>query len=137
MTAPDAAVKALMDLGRRQGRVSTEDVRRLLPLDAITVEELANLILRLEERGIAVDVDPALFVPSGGAAAAAPIAADVLQSKLPKPAAGKENPPGPPRMPPPISSIGRGAGRRFQVWWVILATVIAIAILVIASFALR
>ncbi len=137
MTAPDSAVKALMDLGRRQGRVSTEDVRQLLPLNAMSAEEIANLILRLEERGIAVDVDPALFVPTGrGAATSAAPPLELPRSEAPKPPRA-ENRPDPPRAPPPAFSIGRSAGTRFPVWWVILATVIAIALLVAASFALR
>jgi MFS superfamily sulfate permease-like transporter len=57
------AVDRLIQLGRRQGGLEIEDIRQALPIDTMTIEELADVVARLEEAGISVEIDAALLTP--------------------------------------------------------------------------
>jgi len=56
-------VDRLIQLGRRQGGLEIKDIRQALPIDTMTIEELADVVARLEEAGISVEIDAALFTP--------------------------------------------------------------------------
>jgi hypothetical protein len=60
---PTDAFERLLQLGRERGRLQLEDVKQILPVDSIPVEELANILVRLEQAGIAVELDDDLLVP--------------------------------------------------------------------------
>ncbi len=62
----ERTLEELIKIGRSNGRITTEDVQRLVPIGLVPLEELASLILRLEEAGIEVDLDPALLQPGPG-----------------------------------------------------------------------
>ena len=66
MNPDDATLDRLIKLGRQRGTVSTEDLREGLPLDVMTVEEISNIIDRLEEADIRVEIDPTLLSPIHG-----------------------------------------------------------------------
>lgn len=51
------------EAGRQGGRLSVEDLGRVLPLDTMSATEVAEVVERLERAGIDVDVDPALTRP--------------------------------------------------------------------------
>ena len=53
----------LIQLGRRRGGLEIDDIRQALPVDTMTIEELADVVARLEEAGISVEIDPALLTP--------------------------------------------------------------------------
>ncbi|MDQ6734012.1 MAG: RNA polymerase sigma factor region1.1 domain-containing protein [Nitrospirota bacterium] len=55
------AVESLMETGRQRGGLEIDDIRRALPVDAMSIEELADVLARLEEAGISVEIDPALL----------------------------------------------------------------------------
>jgi hypothetical protein len=57
-------VDRLVALAARRGSLSTDELRQFLPIDAMSVDELASVIGRLEDRGVTVDIDPALLSPS-------------------------------------------------------------------------
>ena len=57
------AVDRLMDLGRRRGGLEIDDIRQALPVDTMTAEELADVLARLEEAGISVEIDPVMLTP--------------------------------------------------------------------------
>ena len=57
------AVDRLMQLGRRQGGLEIDDIRQALPIDTMTIEELADVMTRLEEAGISVEIDAGLLTP--------------------------------------------------------------------------
>jgi hypothetical protein len=63
MSPDDVTLDRLIKLGRQRGSVSTEDLREGLPLDVMTVEEISNIIDRLEEADVRVEIDPTLFSP--------------------------------------------------------------------------
>ena len=63
MTLHEADLTELIELARRRGSVSMEDVRRMLPLVSMTLEELSLVVIRLEEAGFDLEVDPDLLLP--------------------------------------------------------------------------
>lgn len=65
MAIDETAYTRLEEIGRRERRVTTDDMRRLLPIDRMSSADLAGVIERLERAGIEVDVDPVLLRPRG------------------------------------------------------------------------
>jgi hypothetical protein len=57
------AVDRLMQLGRQRGGLEIDDIRQALPIDTMTIEELADVVARLEEAGISVEIDAGLLTP--------------------------------------------------------------------------
>lgn len=53
----------LIDLGQRQGQLTTADLRATLPVEAMSAEEIAQVVVQLEERGVAVELETALLNP--------------------------------------------------------------------------
>jgi Sigma-70 factor, region 1.1 len=60
---PTTAVDRLVQLGRRQAGLDTDDIRRALPIDTMTIDEITEVVAHLEEVGVSVEIDPALLVP--------------------------------------------------------------------------
>ena len=52
-----------MEVGRQRGGLDINDIRRTLPVDAMSIEELADVLARLEEAGISVKIEPTLLTP--------------------------------------------------------------------------
>jgi hypothetical protein len=50
-----------MEMGRQRGGLDIDDIRRALPVDAVSIEELADVLARLEEAGIPVEIDSVLL----------------------------------------------------------------------------
>src|SRR5215210_3868012 len=82
----EGRLQDLIDLGQTKGRLSTEDLQEVIPVDTMSLEELAEVILRLERAGIDVEVDPALLEREPGTAARRP----ALVETLPDSALGTE-----------------------------------------------
>jgi hypothetical protein len=53
----------LVEMGRRRGALQSDDLRQALPVDTMTTEEIVDVVTRLEDAGIAVEIDPALLKP--------------------------------------------------------------------------
>ncbi len=58
-----AAVDHLIELGRQRGGLGIDDLRRALPIDAMTIEEISGVLARLEEAGISLEIDRAMLTP--------------------------------------------------------------------------
>jgi hypothetical protein len=56
----------LVALGRRKGRLDIDDIKGTMSVEAMTTEDVAGLVILLEEHGIAIDLDPELLVPRNG-----------------------------------------------------------------------
>lgn len=56
-----AAFDRLMHLGRQPGGLKIDDIRQALPIDTMAIEEIADVVARLEEAGISVEVDAGLL----------------------------------------------------------------------------
>ena len=67
MAIDETAVSRLHDIGRRQGRISAEELGRILPVDRMAPGDIARVVERLESAGIEVDLDPSLLAPRAGA----------------------------------------------------------------------
>lgn len=120
MAISEAAYQRLEAHGRRDGRITTEEIGRELPIEEMDPVEIAQVIDRLERAGIDVDVDPALLKPhpdrgrSGGDAGVVDIA---------HPAAPAVSAPGVrPSRPVDIAGMGdphhghHGHGRKAPTW---------------------
>lgn len=59
-------IDRLMQLGQRRGRLEIDDVRQALPVDTMTTTELADVLARLEEDGISVEIDASLLTSHHG-----------------------------------------------------------------------
>jgi hypothetical protein len=57
------AVDRLIQLGRRRGGLEIDDIRQALPIDTMTIDELADVVARLDEAGISVEIDSGLLTP--------------------------------------------------------------------------
>src|SRR4051795_11797758 len=64
MFPSDADVERLIVLGRQRGGLTTEDLRRALPLDRMSADEVASLVTRLDDANVPVGIDPRLFTPA-------------------------------------------------------------------------
>lgn len=133
----EAALDELVSLARRRGGISMEDVRKALPIDSMTVEDIARIVARLDEAGIDLEIDPSLHSPEGQTPSDVTPAAKLDPADLPEvaqQAAGQ-------RTSPPFSAgapiLKRHAARRSDsaVWAPAFPWVLAFAIVVLAVFA--
>ncbi len=51
----------LMQLGRQRGALEIDDIRQVLEVDTMPPEELADVVVWLDEAGILVEIDPVLL----------------------------------------------------------------------------
>lgn len=130
----------LVALGRSRGELTPDDLRRALPVDRMSAEDIALVLIELEEAGIAVDPDEILL--QGGGTPLPAGAIRLPEPPAPTPAAPVAEPPtaaaaaataaAPDRVPPPPA---RGGAHRA----VILAglAALALAVLVLTLWTLR
>jgi hypothetical protein len=57
----DAAFAAIRQQAARRGFVTTDDLRAALPIDLMSADEIALVVVRLEEEGVAVELDDDLM----------------------------------------------------------------------------
>jgi hypothetical protein len=68
------ALNNLLSVGRRQGHLTTTDLTAALPISAMSPDEIATIVVQLEESGIPVELDEGLLrgrgkpsvLPKGG-----------------------------------------------------------------------
>jgi hypothetical protein len=56
-------IQELIAIGRPAGHLSSNQLQRVLPVDTMSIDEIADVVLQLERSGIEVDLDPALLEP--------------------------------------------------------------------------
>jgi hypothetical protein len=56
----------LVALGRSKGSLDFDDIKESMPVETMTTEDLASLVILLEEHGIAIDLDPELLLSNKG-----------------------------------------------------------------------
>jgi hypothetical protein len=54
----------LIALGRKQGYLTNQDLEANLPIDSMTAEEIALIVVHLEETGVPVELDDRLISPN-------------------------------------------------------------------------
>lgn len=84
MTPNEAALDELVNLARRRGRISMDDVRQVLPIDSMTVEDIARIVARLDEAGFELDIDPSLDATEGKTTVSETPAAELDPALLPE-----------------------------------------------------
>jgi hypothetical protein len=60
---PATTFDLLIQMGRARGGLEVDELRQVVPIDAMTAEELADVLTRLEEAGISIEIDAALLAP--------------------------------------------------------------------------
>ncbi|GJD63587.1 RNA polymerase sigma factor region1.1 domain-containing protein [Methylobacterium frigidaeris] len=128
-----ATLDRLVTLGRSQGGLTPDDLRRALPVDRMSAEDIAMVLIELEEAGISVDPDEALLQagrplpPSGTVRLPEPKAVEAAAPAIESlPAATAAPTPGPRPAPPPAA---RGGAHRAVVWAGLAALVLALVVL--------
>jgi hypothetical protein len=54
----------LISLGRKQGYLTNQDLEANLPIDSMSAEEIALIVVHLEEMGVPVELDDSLISPN-------------------------------------------------------------------------
>lgn len=134
-----AALDRLMALGRRRGHLTTGDLESELPVATMAPDEIALVIVHLEEAGIPVEVDAALL--TGDARPTAPSDGGLVfpESVAPPPATqplphgGGMPSPGAPA-PDPAAPAG-DARPRSAHWAVAVAGLLVLALLLATLYA--
>ncbi len=135
-----AALERLEALGRRRGHLTTGDLAGELPISGMAPDEIALVIVHLEDRGIPVEVDADLLAGERRPAAPPMEPGLILPDLAPGPfpvvatagAPGAAPLPGP---PPDADAVGGGFGSTHRA--VAIAGVAVLAILFAALFLLR
>lgn len=137
MNPSEAALDELVSLARQRGGISMEDVRKALPIDSMTVEDIARIVARLDEAGFDLEIDPGLHVTEGQTTSDVTPAAKLDPADLPEIAqqAARQRTSSLPSAGGPI--VERHAARRSNsaAWAPALPWVLAFAIVVLAVFA--
>ncbi|MGE7415729.1 RNA polymerase sigma factor region1.1 domain-containing protein [Methylobacterium tarhaniae] len=130
----------LVALGRSRGGLTPDDLRQALPVDRMSAEDIAMVLIELEEAGVPVDPDEALLQPgrplppSGAFRLPDPPAPAAAPAPAPEAPAAVTAPPAPsPRRAAPGPA--RGGAHRAVVWAGLAALVLALAVL--AAWAMR
>lgn len=63
MNLNEADLIELTSLARQGGSISMEDLRKVLPIDSMTAEDLSHVLARLDEAGFELAIDPTLLRP--------------------------------------------------------------------------
>lgn len=61
VTIDEAILTEVVTAARQRGSISLEDLRKELPLDSMTIEDISVVLARLDEAGFDLDIDPALL----------------------------------------------------------------------------
>ncbi|TNC12410.1 hypothetical protein FF100_16450 [Methylobacterium terricola] len=126
----------LIALGRSRGGLGPDDLRQALPVDRMSAEDIALVLIELEEAGVPVDPDEVLLqqgrpLPPGGAV------------RLPEPPAPAAAPPPAPESPPAAMAApgpsprqaapgpAQGGAHRAVVWAGLAALLLALAVLAV------
>jgi len=59
-----SSYERLLELGREQGGLTAQDLQRVLPIDQMSMDEISDVLARLDDAGITIEIDPALLSPA-------------------------------------------------------------------------
>jgi len=127
----------LVELGRRRGRLTSEDLRTALPVERMAPEDIALVVLELEDAGVDVQVDDNLLARPGSPAPAPDLPVIDLPGTAPPRGEALSPAPTPgvaaaaPGRPSPAT---RMAPARRASWWFVISTFILIALLSLGLF---
>src|SRR5215204_4169894 len=64
----DQSFARLLQLGKQQGGLTPHDLQQVLDLERLSTDELSDMLERLDQAGVSVEIDPALLAPASGRA---------------------------------------------------------------------
>jgi len=132
----------LVELGRRRGRLTSEDLRTALPVERMAAEDIALVVLELEDAGIDVQVEDDLLARPGMPSPLPDLPMiDLPVIDLP----GTAPPRGEALSPAPTPGVAQAASGRPEPatrmaaarrasWWFMIAAFILIAMLSLGLF---
>jgi hypothetical protein len=68
----------LITLGRQQGQLTTLDLETNLPIHSMSAEDIALIVVHLEDAGVPVELDDSLMAPSPKPAAVPTRSAEII-----------------------------------------------------------
>jgi hypothetical protein len=60
----DPGFERLLQLGKQQGGLTPHDLQQVLDLERVRPDELSDMLERLDQAGVSVEIDPALLAPA-------------------------------------------------------------------------
>jgi len=64
----DQSFARLLQLGKQQGGLTPHDLQQVLDVERLSTDELSDMLVRLDQAGVSVEIDPALLAPAPGRA---------------------------------------------------------------------
>ena len=64
----DPGFQRLLELGKQQGGLTPDDLHQVLDVERLSTDELSDMLVRLEQAGVSVEIDPSLLAPASGRA---------------------------------------------------------------------
>src|ERR671912_1156990 len=64
----DQSFARLLQLGKQQGGLTPHDLQQVLDIELLSTDELSDMLVRLDQAGVSVEIDPALLAPASGRA---------------------------------------------------------------------
>jgi hypothetical protein len=63
---PASTYERLLQMGKQQGGLTTDELQRVLDLERLSMDEVSEMLLSLEDTGVSVDLEPAILWPRSG-----------------------------------------------------------------------
>jgi hypothetical protein len=127
----------LISLGRERGHLTTEDLRASLPVESMSAEEIALVVVHLEETGVPVELEESLLAPHSKPVTMPRQSAEIIPFPGPraarKPFKAKPLQPARPAFPEPRQVEPQETS--FSPWIVAAAGVLAFAVFALIIFA--
>jgi hypothetical protein len=64
----DQSFARLLQLGKQQGGLTPHDLQQVLNVELLSTDELSDMLVRLDQAGVSVEIDSALLAPASGRA---------------------------------------------------------------------
>ncbi len=64
----DQSFARLLQLGKQQGGLTPHDLQQVLDVELLSTDELSDMLVRLDQAGVSVEIDPALLALASGRA---------------------------------------------------------------------
>jgi hypothetical protein len=128
----------LVALGLKQGHLTTEDLRDSLPIESMSAEEIALIVVHLEESGVPVELEDSLLSPNPKPRAPEMKGAEIIPfpGRSARPQAKPSNAPLQPVTPPlPHAPEPEPHNSRFAHWAVAGSGLLVLLVLGLLIFA--
>lgn len=133
-------LESLIALGRQKGSLTNRDLEAVLPTGAMSVEDIALVVLQLEEAGVPIDLDEDLLSRNRGAVASMPLqSAEILpfpkRPDDPPKARLKQEAPHTLSPEPQTPSLTTIPSRRAH--WAVIGSIVIVVLIALAILVLR